>query len=398
MICKTNRLVIDPSQPIKRMPPRPPSDRQFGYLEDFDFTTVFSDIFVRDGRVWLVGPPFLNLESELHAAKFIWNWKDITGEVHFETFNRMSRTSFPTSVDFGELQIQSTIGNWIAQVSSFDHKDFVGSRLMVTQQKNNRLEWIAYWVLFNVKVNAIDSIVIYDNNSTEYPIERIEQLLSLIPGLKRWIVVDWDTPHGVTGGPNSVWDSDYGQLVAWEHSRHMFAPLASSVLMIDIDELPVTRNPIGILEQLEGSEEKALLFKRMSIKPFANRNKIRDGIRVHSDFSLGDSAGAQLSCKYAYVPARLESSDQLLVHQIHGESTKPQDISETFAGHFDAIRIEWREREKEPVRLAQQLEDIVGGFEEVSLLNDNYSKIEQEWSELLTRLELLIDSQTERQK
>lgn len=396
MIWKTNRLVIDPANQLKRMPPRQPIDRQKRYLDDFDFTTVFSDIFVRDGRVWMIGPPFLNLEADLLAANFIWNWVDVTSEVKFERYNRMSRTSFPTTAKFGELEIRSELGHWMAQVSTFDQKDFDGARLMITQQKNNRLEWIAYWALFNVRVNGIDSIVIYDNGSTDYPIERVEQLLSLIPGLKRWIVVDWDTPHGVTGGPNSVWDSDYGQLVAWEHSRHMFANLASSVLMIDVDELPVTQNPKGILEQLDESDRKAILFNRISVKQYANRDSGNDGIRVHSDFSLGDSSGAQLSSKYAYAPARLDDTDQLLVHQIRGESIEAQDSTETFAGHFDAIRIEWREKEKEPVRVFQQLGEIDGDFEENPLLNDKFLEIEEEWSELMIQIRLLVDSQTER--
>lgn len=396
MIWKTNRLVIDPANQLKRMPPRQPIDRQKRYLDDFDFTTVFSDIFVRDGRVWMIGPPFLNLEADLLAANFIWNWVDVTSEVKFERYNRMSRTSFPTTAKFGELEIRSELGHWTAQVSTFDQKDFDGARLMITQQKNNRLEWIAYWALFNVRVNGIDSIVIYDNGSTDYPIERVEQLLSLIPGLKRWIVVDWDTPHGVTGGPNSVWDSDYGQLVAWEHSRHMFANLASSVLMIDVDELPVTQNPKGILEQLDESDRKAILFNRISVKQYANRDSGNDGIRVHSDFSLGDSSGAQLSSKYAYAPARLDDTDQLLVHQIRGESIEAQDSTETFAGHFDAIRIEWREKEKEPVRVFQQLGEIDGDFEENPLLNDKFLEIEEEWSELMIQIRLLVDSQTER--
>lgn len=394
MIWSANRVVIHPSHPIKRSPPRLPVDRQKGYLEDFDFTTVFSDVFVRDGRVWLVGPPLLNLENELYFARFFWNWQDVTREVRFEKFNRMSRASFPTLTEFGELQIVSEIGNWKVQVSTFDQKFFEGARLMVTQQKNNRLEWIAYWALFNVQVNKIDSIVIYDNRSAAYPIERLEQVLSLIPGLKQWIVVDWDTPHGVTGGPNSVWDSDYGQLVAWEHSRRLFAGLARSVLMIDVDELPVTFKSKGILEQLEESDSKAVLFPRLSIKQFDNRSSSRRGLRVHSDFSLGDSAGAELSSKYAYTPARLSDGDQLLVHRIRGGNTKTLDSAETFAGHFDAIRIEWRERETEPVRVFESKEEIEGGFEEVEILNECFAQVEIAWTELLIQLKPFIDSQS----
>lgn len=84
------------------------------------------------------------------------------------------------------------------------------------------------------------------------------------------------------------------------------------------------------------------------------------------------------------------------MHQIRGESIEAQDSTETFAGHFDAIRIEWREKEKEPVRVFQQLGEIDGDFEENPLLNDKFLEIEEEWSELMIQIRLLVDSQTER--
>lgn len=396
MIWKPNRVVIDSSCPLKRMPPRAPEFRKDNYLDNFDFTTVFSDVFIRDGRVWLVGPPLLNLEQELRAGSFRWNWTDVTSTVNFENFDRMSRVSFPAESVSGELEIQSSIGNWTVQVSDFGHEFFRNSRLLVTQQQDNRLEWIAYWAFFNVQVNGIDSIVIYDNMSSMYPVERVDQVLGTIPGLKQWLVVDWDTPFGVTGGGESGWDSDFGQHVAWEHSRLAFAHSARSVMMIDLDELPVTSQSRGILEQLEESEKKVLFFNRQPIRKFANRNEANDDARVHSDYSLGDCRGAWLSTKYAYVPARLDSSDQLMVHIVKGVKTEIEDPYETYAGHFDAIRIRWRLKDKEVVPNFRREQDINEEVEVNELLNEKFDAVDDEWKVLFAKLTPLIQSQAAR--
>ena len=59
-------LVRDPI----RNPPRPLSLRHEGYEGDFDFTTVFYDCFWSSAgnTIILIGPPLLNLETELDLA------------------------------------------------------------------------------------------------------------------------------------------------------------------------------------------------------------------------------------------------------------------------------------------------------------------------------------------
>ena len=393
MIWKTTRIVIDDGSPIKRMPPRLPEDRQPNYLEKFDFTTVFSDVFVRDGKVWMIGPPFLNLEPELRAAAFYWNGKDVSDKVSFEELNRMARASFPTDFRSGELRIESSIGNWTVQVPSAPQGMLKDNRVLVTQQQDNRLEWIAYWAHFNVVVNGINSIVIYDNLSTLYPFERIDQLLGEIPGLEHWVIVDWDNPYGPTGGGKNGWDSDFGQHIAWEHSRRAFASEAKSALMIDIDELPVSTQPENLLEILEKSEQKVLRFNRQPIRQFPNRSNPSKDLRTHSHFSLGESRGAWLSTKYAYVPSRLAETDQLMAHLVLGVKESVIDSSLVFAGHFDSIRIRWRRGEKEPVTNFERRDEIKEEIAEVQILDEKFEEVESSWHDLVEILKPLINSQ-----
>lgn len=170
MIYTPTRIAIPATSNFKRVPPRDPKDRQENYLERFDFTTIFSDVFVQDGHVWMVGPPFLNLERELKGSTSEWDAEDVSSHVEFESFKRTSRASFPVDSPNGQLKITGPLGAWEINVSSAPDFAFADSNLLVTQQQDNRLEWIAYWALFNERVNGVDSVVVYDNLSEpNYP-------------------------------------------------------------------------------------------------------------------------------------------------------------------------------------------------------------------------------------
>ena len=70
MIYTPNIVSLPSDAPIKRYPPRKPSDRQDNYLKNYDFLTVFSDVFVKDGTLWMIGPKWENLEEELKAVSY----------------------------------------------------------------------------------------------------------------------------------------------------------------------------------------------------------------------------------------------------------------------------------------------------------------------------------------
>lgn len=394
MIYTPTRIALPDTSNFKRVPPRDPEDRQENYLERFDFTTVFSDVFVQDGRVWMVGPPFLNLERELKGSTFEWDAEDVSTRVEFENFKRMSRASFPVDSTNGLLKIVGPLGNWEIDVSSAPDFAFAGSNLLVTQQQDNRLEWIAYWALFNVQVNGVDSIVVYDNLSELYSSHRIDQVLSRVPGLKHHIVVNWDTPYGTTGGPNSKWDSDYGQHISWEHARRAFGGKAKSVCIIDVDELPITMSGKTLVEELLSSGKAVLPFNRQPIRRYSNRAESGSDLRVHRDFSLGESRGAWLSPKYIYSPTRLPEKAHLLVHVVHGLEEKWEPSTNVFAGHFDAIRVPWRAGRKQPIGLYENLDTIKETVEEVEELNRAFDDLETQWEELLHKIRWILDEQS----
>lgn len=392
MLYSAKRIKLPFDSNFKRVPPREPADRQENYLDRFDFHTLFSDAFVQDGRVWLIGPPFANLEKEIRACTFKWNWQDVTESVHFENCNRMSRASFPVGEKNGYLEISGPLGEWSLDVETPPF-EFGGTHMLVTQQQDNRLEWIAYWAFFNVQVNKVDSIIIYDNCSELYSAERIDQVLARIPGLKNHLVVKWDTPYGVPGGPNSVWDSDFGQHISWEHCRRAFGSQAESVCIIDIDELPVSRSGKSLPDELHDSGKPALFFNRQPIRQYPNRSENFEGPRVHGDFSLGETRGAWLASKYVYSPSRLPENAQLLVHRISDLGDSQEASESVFAGHFDAIRVRWRHDEKSQVPTVSDPTKLQEPVELAIPLNTKFDEIQPLWFELEKTLAKVINSQ-----
>lgn len=387
MIYTPKRISLPKSGNFRRVPPRRPDDRQENYIERFDFDTVFSDVFIQDGRVWMVAPPFLNLQMELEASKFVWNFKDVSNNIHFENLNRMSRASFPVEDENGRLDIDSTLGRWTINVERVRTAELDGANALVTQQQDNRLEWIAYWAFFNSQINGIDSVVIYDNCSSLYSAETVDQILGKIPGIRNHIVVKWDTPYGAPGGPNSVWDSDYGQHISWEHARRTFLREAATACIIDVDELPVSLSGNPVAQLVRESSNPVLLFRRQPIRQYRNRTQ-RDGkLRVHRDFSLGETRGAWLAEKYAFSPSRLPESSQLLVHQVLGGDFERSTDASVIAGHFDGIRVRWRKGEKHQAPVFTDRSQIVEPVEENAAFERAFSSIDEKWVDLSKELE-----------
>ncbi|MCT2339113.1 hypothetical protein [Corynebacterium sp. p3-SID1056] len=393
MIYVPTRVALAKDGNFKRVPPRDPKDRQADYLNRFDFHTLFSDVFIQDGRVWMIGPPFLNLEAELRASSFHWNWSDVTEDVLFENFNRMSRASFPVDHDNGHLKIEGPLGLWKLNVDSIVPLCLEGANILVTQQQDNRLEWIAYWAYFNSQINGVDTLIVYDNSSSLYNAELVDQVISRVPGIKNHIVVKWDTPYGATGGPNSVWDSDFGQHISWEHCRRAFSSSAQTVCVIDIDELPISPKGQPLALMLAESQKPALLFKRQPIRQFPNRAQDTNSMRVHDSFSMGETRGAWLAGKYIFSPSLLPDGAQLMVHRISGVDNSAEPEGDIFAGHFDGIRIRWRHGEKQPVPLISDISAITEPVHLVDAFDRAFEELREGWWRLSDELSIFFGEQ-----
>lgn len=393
MILKSNRIALSSTAEIRRIPPRPSKSQQSDYKEKFDYLTLFSDAFTSGDRVLLIGPPLLNLEEPLRQSTFIWNEMDVSEKVEYESFDRMSRVSFQATKSVGTLTINGPLGRFDIKVNSARNDLFAGESVLVTEQKNNRLEWIAYWVFFNARINDVTSFVIYDNKSTNYSLSTLEELFRRIPGVRNWVIVDCDTPYGPTGGPDQIWDSDFGQYICWEHARQYFLRDAAACMCIDIDELPITVSGKSIFAQLRESGKPAMRFRRQPIVAFPSSERDQRDYRTHSDYVLGDDRGAWLNFKYAFMPNRLSQNDQLKVHELTGEKAEAYESPETFAGHFEGIRVDWRSDQTIPVPEIKKFQDIGIPVSSVEPFRDSFGFIHAEWQSLVAELEEVLNQQ-----
>lgn len=333
-----------------REAPRRREDRQANYDDRFDSRTLFSDSFMVPEGIELLGPPLLNTRDTILSSKFLVDGKRFSGQVESRDRHRISRTILHGVESAQEVVVATPEGNVQLEVNSLVSQ-FDGHRVLVTQQRNNPLEWIRYWLEFHAVHHGIDAVLIYDNGSTVYSCEAVEQMVREVDMIAIGAVVDWDVPFGVTGGPNQVWDSDYGQHQVLEHAMRYVLSGAKSVIQQDVDELAIAEDGRSVCELIENSEWAEVRYSRRQILPVPTRSAASGGgggPRLHCDYAYyrgGDST--YLAGKYACVPGRVPRSSHYLAHGV--ESADRIFVDGIIARHYGGIRIDWRAGESEPV-------------------------------------------------
>src|SRR5699024_1985934 len=141
---------------------------------------------------------------------------------------------------------------------------FAGRRVLVTQSRDNPLPWIARWVDHHVATQGIDAVLFYDNGFCDYTVDDLRALMRSRPGLGSFAVVDCPYPWGPTGGPDAIWDSDFGQHGSWEHAWRRLCRSAETLTFGDVDELIVGAVPT-VTERALASPVGLCSYARRSI-------------------------------------------------------------------------------------------------------------------------------------
>lgn len=345
---------------IIREAPRREEDRQADYDARFDYRTLFSDAFFVQEGIELLGPPLLNTRGKVLSSKFLVDGEQFTGEIESRDHHRISRTILHGVTACEEISVIMPEGDVRLKINRLV-SDFDGRRALVTQQKNNPLEWIRYWVEFHAVHHGIDAVLIYDNRSTVYTPSAVEQLLREIENISIAAVVDWDIPFGATGGPNQVWDSDYGQHQVLEHAMRFVLRDARSVIQQDVDELAIAEGGRSVCDVIESSGLAELRYPRRQILPVPTRQLASEddrGHRLHCDYAywLADDS-TDLAGKYACIPDRVPRSSHYLVHGVENADRALADG--IIARHYGGIRVDWRSGESDPVA-NESLESVYG--------------------------------------
>jgi hypothetical protein len=331
--------ILPEGSPIVREPPRPMRSRQPSYLEEFDAHTLFYDVFWSpSGRqIILLGPlGGANLNPMLAKLDFTSSGsvkplsgnlvlRDRNAQVWLEDCEKIERLT-AWNIFFGakELKVQP------------NHSDrFAGKRVLVTKSKNNDLAWISDWVKFYRKAHGITGILFYDNASTDYSIDAIEDAIRSAASDIQIEVVAWPFKFGPGGGSDNVWDSDYCEYGILEHARWRYLSKARSVLHVDIDELVVSPQGDSIFAFTERSKDG---YTRMSGHWIANVSEVpATQERRHWHYGFLDITAASCPNKWCVIPSRCEFSQQWRTHKIYEFEQTPISSEKFRFRHFRAI-------------------------------------------------------------
>ena len=341
-IYSISRVLLDEYDGVFRQAPRAMHDRQDNYDSLFDQRTLICDAFWAGGKISVIAPPPLNLlEDAALTLKVDSDEIDV-----FQTGNCLDRTFVAgmavaqESATEGELRLSpaGTTAKFVIQPDAAER--FEGKHVVVTQQKDNEVEWILSWINFYQTIHGYDSFLIYDNCSLRYTVGELrDTIVARFPSINV-AIVDWNVPFGVTGGPQQRWDSDFGQHAAWEHARRRFLSTAVSALFVDVDELVVSDSGDRLTEQLGATETSAFRLNRFNMSLSITVPTDTSRKRKHTDYILRARDISYVSTKPGALMARLPETAQIKVHYV-ADCECP--ILEDFTvRHFTGLRLDWR--------------------------------------------------------
>ncbi|TSD84176.1 NAD-dependent epimerase/dehydratase family protein [Mycobacterium sp. KBS0706] len=336
--------ILDFSHDPIRMPPRPPTLRHAGYEDDFDFTTVFCDVFwdASGESIRLVGPPMLNLETELEFRfTALPSMQPCAFQVRHKRW--VDLVTVPVPPGTTGLIADTSLGRAFLAPQPNLSEIFAGRRCIYAMSQDNDIAWIQDWVRYYARGHGCNGVVLYDNNSTAYGVREIDDALRSIDPAIEVLTIPWPYKWGVFDGRRplsySIWDSFYGQAAAFEHARLRYFPKAASVVNADIDELAVTRDGQSVFEIAEQSDTGFIRFDGWWIHNYTTEGVPQQ--RRHKHF-FHKKVGRLDACteKWAVVPAKSPEDVQWAIHNVIG--MVPDEASfKVGLRHFKPINTSW---------------------------------------------------------
>lgn len=345
-IVNLNSVIIPSTCNLEREMPRPIELREDSYEEKFDNKTLFYDVFQVEDEIFLIGPPLHNLKSIMeNSSIYIDNIKidglNITwGEqlrytitkIKFENTSRRYRLKIVNEYFTSETYISRN------RTEEQKNKD-----VLVAINKNNKIDWIYDWAKFYYHSEGINTVIIYDNNSTNYSVEQLATKLSVLNKIKFYIVKT-PFPFGPQGGwldlngklTQLPFDSFYLQASMLSHARFFFCNQANFYLNADIDELVVEKTGDKIKNVMK---EKNLSYACFS-QVYIYSSEVNDDLKL-ADVYLKDKDSTYGCQKWACFPKQIDESRQFDIHVIHG--LRSTFVNNIVKYHLYPISSNWRD-------------------------------------------------------
>lgn len=247
---------------IRREPRRPPAHRPPDFAEQFDYhTLLFDAFFCGSNEVLITSPSYFNLLPYLERMTVIAAPSGRRCGFRIRNVDRHSQIRIAVPDGTRGVSLRSEIGQFDIAPEPNHSGFFAGRRVLFTQSKNNRFEWIQDWIRYHRDIHGADAVLIYDNRSTEYSTEQLLDSLRTLSGIHSVGIVNWPFLFGPQGfGAKGFWDSDFCQHGVWEHARWMFLQEAKSAIDPDVDELIVSRDGTSVFAAAEQSRSGVVRF------------------------------------------------------------------------------------------------------------------------------------------
>lgn len=331
--------------------PRPEELRNARYAAQYDWDTLFYDVYRAERQVVFQGPPLFSFLDRLReSSPFDRAFAGLFPKARHVSTKK--RGEIWLRSDAAHFTLDGALGRHEIAVQPDGAELFAGRRVLTTLSKDNDPEWIEDWIRFYTRIHGAEAVLLYDNASSAYHWRTLqERLRARFPDI-RIVVVSWPFPYGPSGGPagavNGVeapWDSDFCQTGMLQHARFRFLRRARSVLNLDIDELVLSDRGRSIFAATEASRSGFVKFEGFWISATTPLALCAAGAR-HAEFTWRDGLDPTVCpAKWCLVPARTHARrHSWSVHNLFG-SRHNAHISREFAfRHMRAISKGWKER------------------------------------------------------
>ncbi|CAK7014624.1 MAG: hypothetical protein DESF_00587 [Desulfovibrio sp.] len=360
-----------------RVPARPQALQDIAYKEQFDYNTIFYDVFLSNDERFAVcvGPPLANLQPAIEESTFAAvgaSGHMAPCEKVIDPLDRCTRVWLALPPNKKDMLIGlGKLGKVVLPIGASYCDLFAGKRVLFTKQKNNQLSWIADWINLNQTLHDIEAVLLFDNDSTAYSTQELLQYLAGRVRLDVLCLVHLPYPFGPAGGNSCQhlvqanhnrplpWDSDFLDYGLLEIAHQRFLSDAKEVIWGDIDEIMLSEDGVGISQRLGGSRNGFVTVQGSAIQCVSASVSLDLEVKTRrSDisaffqppFHTGEMTGSN---KWCFSAGGVSSLDQLTVHGIRRVCGAPMPAAEQGLRfrHFLHVTTGWKDtkRKERPI-------------------------------------------------
>jgi len=363
--------------PLRRLPRWPQQTRPKEFMDRFEDRALVYDCFWHAGgeHILLVGPPPMNLQPVLREAKYL----ALPSQTPLRPVYHASLSTMITElsgVPAGTTGVRLTLCGQVFNmpVQPNHSADLAGRRVLFTMSKDNDLEWIAEWARWHARIHGADGIVFFDNGSTRYGADEIEQTLLGVTGIEKVAVQSWPYTYGMTDPALSLnpFYILFLQVSSMSVALRRYAAQARGLLNCDIDELASTPPGTTIFDLCKDSSHGLVVMRGRFIEPEADAEAPETG-RTHRHYCRYHADPKQAVSrpnKWVIDPTRpwvKKLSVRPYMHWIEGRPWFSKSTPEgVFYRHFRGISTNWKHERTAPRHQTQ--DDLIQDAEFAQLV------------------------------